>query len=534
MINLRPYQQKSIDLLYDWLGKNNGNPCMVLPTGAGKSVVIAEFVKSAVQSWPNTRVLMLTHVKELIEQNSDKMRKIWPNAPFGIYSASLGRRELSEPITFAGIQSIHRRAYELGHVDLVLIDECHTVGHKDEGIYRDFLRELATINPSIRIIGFTATPYRLGHGLITDKPAIFDDILEPTTIVELQALGFLAKLRSKDTKTHFDLAGVHKRGGEYIESELQAAVDTNDNNQAVCTEIILRAEGRKSWLLFCAGVDHSHHVAEILRNNGVSCETVTGDTPKQERDRILQDFKAGKITAITNANVLTTGFDAPNVDLIAFLRPTESHSLYVQMAGRGFRLKDHTDHCLILDFAGLIERHGPITGINIESKNGEEKEPGVPPSKICPQCDEIILAQVRICPACEYEFPPPEKKELVHHNDDIMGQEALEMVPTYWDWQIQKSRKSGLDMLVCTYYSAEPGGQIKEYFCLWHGGFVAKKALELLKNIATNSGVYRFDDTRELSAGRRPDVVKYRKDGKFNIVLDRVWTQKIYNDEVPF
>ena len=199
---LREYQQRTIDQLYAWFeAGNEGNPCLVLPTGSGKSHIIAALCKDALQSWPETRILMLTHVKELIAQNAEKMRQHWPNAPMGIYSAGLNRKELGEPITFAGIQSVRTKAKQIGHVDLVIIDEAHLVSHKDEGGYRTLLADLRAINGNLRIIGLTASPYRLGHGYITDKPAIFDALIEPVSIEELIFKGYLSTLRSKLTAT---------------------------------------------------------------------------------------------------------------------------------------------------------------------------------------------------------------------------------------------------------------------------------------------------------------------------------------------
>ena len=354
MTLLREYQQRTIDQLYAWFeAGHHGNPCLVLPTGSGKSHIVAALCKDALQNWPETRVLMLTHVKELIEQNAEKMRLHWPGAPMGIYSASIGKKQLGEPITFAGIQSVRSKARMLGHIDLVIIDECHLVNHKDEGGYRKLLGELKAINPALRVVGLTATPYRLGHGLITDKPALFDDLIEPVSIEELVFKNYLAPLRSKVTKAKLDTSGVHKRGGEFIESELQAAVNTDANNLAVVQEVIELAGERKAWLFFCAGVKHAENVAFVLSTiHGIPAACVTGETPKKEREQILADFKAGRLRALTNANVLTTGFDYPDIDLIAMLRPTMSASLYVQMAGRGMRVKSHTDHCLVLDFAG--------------------------------------------------------------------------------------------------------------------------------------------------------------------------------------
>jgi superfamily II DNA or RNA helicase len=327
-MQLRDYQRAALDELYAWMRENDGHPCVVIPTGGGKSVIIAELCREAVTGWPETRILMLTHVKELIEQNAAKMLAMWPNAPLGIYSAGLRRKELGEPITFGGIQSLRGRADELGHVDLCIIDECHLVGHKDEGGYRDLLSELSRINPHLRIIGFTATPWRLGHGLITEKPAIFDGLLESVSIEELIHRGFLAPLRSKVTELEYDLTKVAKRGGEYVEGDLANAVDTVDQNNRVADEIIARAGDRRAWLLFCTGVDHARHMSEALSSNGIRSACVTGDTPPGERRQILDGFRSGHIRAVTNANVLTTGFDYPDIDLIAMLRPTLSPVLY--------------------------------------------------------------------------------------------------------------------------------------------------------------------------------------------------------------
>lgn len=308
-MQLRDYQRAALDELYAWMRENDGHPCLVLPTGAGKSVVIAELCREAVTGWPETKILMLTHVKELIEQNAAKMLAMWPNAPLGIYSAGLRRKELGEPITFGGIQSLRGRADEIGHIDIVIIDEAHTVSHKDAGGYRDLLAELARINPHLRVIGLTATPWRLGHGLITDKPAIFDGLLEPVSIEELIHRGFLAPLRSKITGERFDLSKVTKRGGEYVEGELSEAIDTADQNERVADEIIARAGDRKAWLFFCCGVQHAEHMRDVLMRRGILAACVTGDTPPGERAKILNAFKSGQIRAVTNANVLCLSQD---------------------------------------------------------------------------------------------------------------------------------------------------------------------------------------------------------------------------------
>ena len=445
---LRDYQKRSIDLLYDWFRENQrGHPCIVLPTGAGKSHIVAALCKDALQSWPETRILMLTHKRELIQQNAEKMRQTWPGAPMGIYSAGLRKRELSEPITFAGIQSVFRRAQDIGRIDLVIIDEAHTVSHSDDDTYRKLLSELLAINPDMRVIGLTATPYRLGHGLITDGEALFSDLIEPVTIEELVHRGFLAPVRSKVTEMTIDTKGVHKRGGEFIEKELQAAVNVPLQNEEAVKEVIRLAGDRRAWLFFCTGVGHAEAIAELLNSHGVIAACITGKTPSAQREQILSDYKAGKIKALTNANVLTTGFDYPDIDLIALLRPTLSPSLYIQMVGRGMRLKSQTDHCLVLDFAGCVKQHGPITHVAPPEKRG--KGGGEAPTKDCPKCGEILHASAKVCAQCGHEFPAPEKKHQLS-NLDIMGSGLQEMNVTDWRWSTQVSRKTKIEMLVVT------------------------------------------------------------------------------------
>jgi DNA repair protein RadD len=530
-MKLRDYQQRSIDELYNWFNAGHkGNPCMVLPTGSGKSHIVAALCKDALQQWPETKVLMLTHVKELIAQNAEKMREHWQNAPLGIYSSSLRKKQLGEPITFAGIQSVRDKAHQLGHIDLVIIDECHLVSHKNEGGYRNLLSDLSVINPQLRVIGLTATPYRLNHGLITDKPALFDDMLMPVTIEYLISKGFLCTLKSKVTKTKLDTSEVHKRGGEFIESELQAAVDTDDKNKDVVSEVIRLAGDRKAWLFFCSGIDHAEHVKDMLISKGITAECVTGKTPQAQRDRIIADYKSGKIKALTNANVLTTGFDYPDIDLIAMLRPTMSASLYVQMAGRGMRPKSHTDHCLVLDFAGVVETHGPIT--NVKPPNKKEEGKGEAPVKACDECAELVAISTKVCPACGYKFPEPEEASLSLklRNDDIMGIEGSEMEVTSWNWRKHTSKASGKDMLAVTYYGALSDIPVTEYLCITHEGYAGSKAYDLLFHIANKSNcesIYSchevMDFSNVLNAANPPSLIEYTKDGKFYRVINRSW-----------
>lgn len=245
-------------------------------------------------------------------------------------------------------------------------------------MYRRFLNDLAVINPHLKVIVFTATPYRLDSGLLHEGDgALFDAIAHEARIADMIAKRYLCEFVPKRTETQLDVTGVGSRGGEFIAGQLEASVDEAAVTGPAADEIMRHGGDRGSWLVFCAGVDHAHYVRDALRERGISCEAILGEMPATERDRIIAAYKQSHIRCLTNANVLNTGFNAPGVDLIAMLQPTKSVGLYVQMIGLGTRLADGKDDCLVLDFGGNIERHGPIDRIDGRRKQGSEDAPGV-------------------------------------------------------------------------------------------------------------------------------------------------------------
>lgn len=534
-MQLRDYQARALSMLYDWFEKNvTGHPVLSMPGGSGKSVVIASLAKDALQNWPETRILMLVHSKELILQNADKLRKLWPGSPLGIYSASVGKRQLNEPITYAGIGSVAKRAKEIGHIDLCIIDEAHAVSTAESGIYRKLIADLLEINPAMRIVGLSASPYRLGQGLITEGPtAIFSEILEPVSIEELVFKTHLVPLRSKITKHKLDTDGLHKRQGEYIASEMEARFNTDDHNSAVVHEIIEKASNRAHWLIFCSGVAHSEAVAKCLREAGITAEALDATHSKSERERKLADFESGKMRAICSVGILTTGYDFPALDCIAFLRSTMSPGLYLQMAVRGMRPHPGKTDCLVLDFAGVVATHGPITAVQPPKKKG--KIEGEAPVKVCDECGELVHPSVRICPACGHPFPEPERKKLELRDDDIMGLEGKDLEVSSWNWRRHVSRASGKEMLSCTYYGSLSDKPITEYLPVLHDGYAGQKAMRQLLTMANSSGAHLADAAHmegsegleylsvQMSNSKPPTSIEYRLDGKFYRVLKRSW-----------
>jgi DNA repair protein RadD len=463
MLQLRDYQRSAVDSIFDYWNEKPGNPLVVMATGTGKTPSFATLVMELLSGWPDMRVGNLTHVAELIEQSYLELVGMWPLAPAGIYSAGLGRRDAHAQILFAGIQTVHNKAEQIGWLDVINIDEAHLVPPDANTQYGRFIAAARDINPDLKVVGWTATDYRLDSGRLTEPSIIkgeeiaplFDEVVFNYGIAEGIRDGFLCTLSSKQTATSYDLKGVGRQGGDYKQGALQKAVDKEAITREAVAEAVAKGADRKSWLMFCAGVDHAFHVRDEIRSHGISCETITGETPKGERRKILASFKAYELRALTNNSVLTTGFNHPGVDLIGFMRPTLSASLFVQMAGRGTRpiyargmpldtaeqriaaiKAGPKPNCLVLDYANLVGTHGPVDMV-VPKKPGSGT--GEAPIKTCPQdqggCGELVHASVRECPCCHYVFPPNEESKITAHAADVPILSEAEP-----DWRDVKSR----------------------------------------------------------------------------------------------
>lgn len=401
---LRPYQTEAVESIYDYFATKKGNPLVVLPTGSGKSLVLAAFVKGAIERYSSTRIIVLTHSKELIKQDARTIIKYWPDAPIGIWSAGVGQK-VKKQITVAGIQSIHSLPTKFGGTDLVLIDEAHLVSKKADTMYGRFLAGLRVHNPFLKVIGLTATHYRMDSGLLTDgENPLFTDVSYEASVGDLIQEGYLCPLVAKNGATKADLSEVHTRGGEFVEAELQRAMDKDNLINGALDEISTLAHDRQHILGFCAGIDHSHHCALAAQARGWSADYVTGDMPSGVRDAKIALFISGKTRILFNAMLLTTGFDYPSIDCLVMLRPTKSTGLYVQIMGRGLRQDGVKSNTLVLDFAGNIQRHGPIDQIRVKRKGEKGDSLSVAPVKECPKCHELVHTSVMICPSCEHEW----------------------------------------------------------------------------------------------------------------------------------
>lgn len=490
-MNLRPYQQHAIDAVYRYLRERNDNPCVVIPTGGGKTPVMATICGDAVTRW-NGRVLVLAHVKELLEQTAGTLRRMAPDLDVGVYSAGLKRRDTNHPVIVAGIQSVYKRACELDRFDLIIVDEAHLLPPDGEGMYRTFLADAKIVNPHVRLIGLTATPYRMKSGMLCGPDNLLNDICFEVGVKELIAQGYLCPLRTKAGRRKVDTSGLHVRAGEFVGSEVEELMDTDELVGAACREIIELAADRRAVLIFAASVAHAEHVrTAIERLAGEECGLVTGDTATTERDRLIARFKGERLATnlfgdtapalkyLVNVNVLTTGFDAPNVDCVVLLRPTASPGLYYQMVGRGFRLHTDKADCLVLDYGGNILRHGPVDAIQIAERTAGGG--GEAPAKECPECRAVIHAAYAVCPDCGYPFPPPEngKHEARASDEGILSGQVIDTEYDVTDVFYSVHHKRGADedaprTMRVTYQVGLNDFQ-SEWVCPEHDGWARQK-----------------------------------------------------------
>ncbi|MBX3356458.1 MAG: DEAD/DEAH box helicase family protein [Phycisphaeraceae bacterium] len=484
-MELRPYQREAVDAVWQHIAACDTNPAVVLPTGSGKTHVIAELCRDAVQKW-NGRVVVLAHVRELLEQAADKLRAVAPDLPIGVFSAGLGRRDLGYAVTIAGIQSVYQRAHDLGPLDLVIVDEAHLVPPEGEGMYRRFLTDARDLCDHQRVVGLTATPYRMKTGLICGPAP--DHVLNETCfeagVRELIVAGYLCPLKSRAGKAVADTSELHIRGGEFVAGEVETLMNKDDLVGAACAEIVAATAERRAVLIFCSGVAHGEHVARVLQDrHGVECGFVEGGTPTKERDALIARFKSGELKYLANVNVLTTGFDAPNVDCVAMLRPTLSPGLYYQMVGRGFRPHPGKADCLVLDFGGNVLRHGPVDAIRLADRSGA---PGEAPAKQCPQCDALIHAAYATCPECGHKFPPRQVKHaaIASEADIVSGADGASrseerVVEVGYHVHFKRDNPGAIPTMRVEYR----GGfnrWLREWICLEHppGSFAQRKAAE--------------------------------------------------------
>lgn len=457
----RLYQTHTVDAFWDYfVDGGRGNPFASLPTGTGKSLIPAMFFKRAMAEFPKNRFLLLTHVKELIEQDLKALRLVWPTAPVGTVSAGLNKNEPYAPIVYGGIQTTNNAINDLGHRDIMFIDEAHLLSPRESSMYQRTIAQLLTINPCMKVLGLSATPFRMGQGHITDGGLFTDMTTNLTSLNEFIRFiddYYLSQLIPKRTDVIIDVSDVRQLAYDFNQGDLQATIQRQNITREALTETCAIGSDRKRWLIFAAGIENAEQINDMLNNIfGVRSTVVHSKMSDTERDYRIAAYKFGHFKAIVSNNILTTGFDDAETDLLVDLRPTTSIVLHVQKYGRGtrpfyhpsftpdqLRYKHHRKeameiggkrNCLVLDFAGNTERLGPINDPTIPQRRSGRGS-GEVPIKICPNCGAFCHISARICDDCEQEFifrskikPTASDAEIIVRNQTQLKQVTVDRV----------------------------------------------------------------------------------------------------------
>lgn len=572
MYKLRPYQQDSVNATIAYFRKRSAPAVLSLSTGAGKSLIIAELARLA-----RGRVLVLAHVKELVEQNHGKYESYGLNA--SIFSAGLGRKENTEQVVFASVQSI---VNSLNHFheafSLLVIDECHRVPEDENSSYQKVIRHLQRINPDLKILGLTATPYRLGLGWIyqyhtrgqvrSEEKRFFRDCIFDLPIRYLLDENYLTTPKVLDMAVlGYDFSQVSTTAaGHYKTAELEQAVKKAQRvTPLIIKKIITESKDRFGVMIFASTVNHAKEIMTYLSNE--SAALVIGDTPLEERDYIINEFKAQQIKFLVNVSVLTTGFDAPHVDLIAILRPTESISLYQQIVGRGLRLFAGKKDCLVMEFAGncydlyqpevgsekpnsdseivtipcpacsfnnnfwgkidpagfVIEHYGRQCQGYTEHQDGDREICGYRfRVKFCDLCGADNDIAARQCQQCEHVLVDPDKKL----SDALKLKDALIMKCTELRLQAGKNKFDQAQLKVT--YVGEQSEEINEVWPLWTklqkndflNKFIRPHLIDRHRPFIDTAPTKIVKNQHRL---RPPQIVIARKKGRFWVVRDKLF-----------
>ena len=476
MSEFYPYQQKAIDASFKFLSTFpiDQHLCVELPTGSGKSYVCAGVCDKAASQ--NKRVLVLVPRKELVRQNGNAMKAVNPDLDVGVCCAALFALDTHNQIIIGTIQTISKRLDAIGEVDLILIDEAHLVAPKsNDGYYTKLIEQMKIANPKVRVLGMTASPYRVGQGSLTDgENTTFTNIITSkelgADIRSLQDAGKLCRFTTDEVANHYSTDGFKKRMGDFAGSSLTQMVESQRiTTEAACHEILAMTNSRKSGLIFCVNIEHANQVVGMLPG----ARMVSGKTSDGDRDRIVDDFRAGKIKYLVNVDVLTTGFDATGVDFLAFLRPTSSPGLWVQMCGRGLRVDPNKKDCLLLDFAGNIERLGMPEDVKPPKAKG--KGTGDPILRTCPQCHALCYGGQRECHECGYAFEREMKLETAAVIQKLKDEKYV-VKPTKFTVKIHTKVGKPPSFAITFFAGMMPIAT--HYLCVYHKGYAGEKAIQ--------------------------------------------------------
>lgn len=557
-MKLRNYQQESVDKFFSDAKKHPRDAqLLALPTGAGKSLIIAEICRRAANG--GMRVLVLHRTKELVSQNHDRYVEVDPSGEerAGIYSAGIGLKHTDKMVTFAGVQSACSDATVFGKIRLVIVDEAHQIPRAESSQYQKVLADLRSLG-EVKLLGLTASPYRLDGGVIFGgKDTQFDRVSHSVPLSDLFDNGYLTKPVTVDVDK-VDLSGVRTTAGDYNQADMQ----TKFLGRSLTPEIVATADHHKmkSVLVFASGVAHAELIKEELRAAGQEVRCVTGETLPILRETFLSQFDSGTVRFLVNVDVLTTGFDCPRVDGIVLARGTQSPGLFYQMVGRGFRLFPNKPACYVLDYGGNIDLHGPVDSetFGIDTIKPPSSGDGEAPKRICPRCFEVQHASLAKCVNCGLEFPRKEKSFLATKKSITI--QTTDHDVEFVDYKRWNGKEGKTDTMLVQYKLKDNGASLdarkrwaREWVCIEHSGYARGKAESWWRDRSDYVCPETIEEALEIARVggiQMPLSITIKPDGKFDRIVayalngpkpevkdidfDEVYEMGYDPDEAPF
>jgi DNA repair protein RadD len=472
MFKLRKYQAEALETV---LAALQERPYVLLQaaTGAGKGILLAELSRLLVGSYPEMRIAIIAHRQELIEQAYEKLLNVWPEGfhHIGLACASVGKVDTKKAVTIGSIQTLDRRDIEVPF-DLLIIDECHHIPPIEAGgQYHNIINRNLENNPVLRVLGLTATPFRLNHGYIygtecrENKTNFFPQLDYSISMNTLIDLGYLTGWRAKKPVDISDrLAKAIIKNGEYDMQWLSGEMSQEIHIESALDAYQRYGESSKKVVVFAIDIKHANLLASTFASKGYKAKALHSLLPQGERKGILRDFEEGELRFLVNVGILTEGWDSPRVDMIMMCRPTKSPGLFVQMIGRGMRPFPEKFSLLILDLAENFNLHGDPGNPNIKIKN--KVVPSEPLYKVCPYCKSIIALSARTCYSCMRDLFLEKEKlrpELSPDLEEVSYQGLQDGRNKVYTWYLEpyvskKHNKMARLLLICF-----PDGNIYHY-----------------------------------------------------------------------
>jgi len=542
----RWYQEGAVEALFNSVQKKGCHPIAAIPTAGGKTPILCKLVDRILSENPKENILVLSHVKEILEQDYDAMREFfeWDDdadclsdySQIGVYSQGLKKKEVKK-ITVAGIQSVWRKPEIFKKFGVVIIDECHLITTEDDGMYRSFLGALQA-----NYVGLTATPYRTGHGYIhKGEGALFNELAYDLTSFDnfnrLTDEGFLSPLFSMKTKLSMGEEKFKIVAGDFSQKDMSSKLDRDAITDAAIKEVLKFGKKYNRWLFFAIDIKHAENITRKLIEAGISAIAIHSKM-EGDRDQILKDSKAGKYRAVVNVDILTTGYNDPKIDLIVLMRPTQSPIIHVQTIGRGLRVHEDKEHCLVLDFAGNCKRLGPVNDVLVKDPSEKKCGNGGPMVKDCPECGIQNHLSAKKCANCDFIFPVAEKiKQIADSEADVVRRAEVPkkaekpfVEPRWFDvneinFSVGVSKYSKPNSFLVKYGCGLT--KFTEQVCIEHTGYARYLALFWIKNnwIDANSPE-GLDSAGLLEAAKDgkikiPSRIKVDTNGKYTRFIEK-------------